>query len=597
MSLRFPLVLKPDAHSCYKLLQPKITHLEWEVEIDFPTKALRCVARLTFDSSGEVDLDTWHLDIDEVANAYGERHAHTIGLADKVLGSTLHAIVGDDRTLVITYTTSPNATGLHWLEPEQTAGGRHPFLYTQAQCIQARTFLPCQDTPGVRFPFTARVTLPVHLTCVMGAVLTDSVEVGDQRTVTFEQQIAVPSYLVALAAGALDVRKLSDRSSVFAEAPLIERAAREFEDVESYIKAGERLFGEYLWGEFNIVIMPLAFPFGGMENPGATFLSPSCVPGDGSQVDVVAHELAHHWTGNWVVNANWDHFWLNESWTSWAQFALTEAVEGKETSRLQAALVEVELRRDLERFEGQPWMTRLATEQHGVDPLEQFNRVPYMKGCFLLMRIQEVFGTRAFMAFVKAYIESFGGESIDSETFIEFLFEHFDPDRLVTEVSPWRWIYGTGMPDTTPAIESELLNSIVSYAKAGLPPDSDTAKTWNGAAWTYYLSQVPRDSASLCVQLGSEFGLDTTTNADVRCEWFLLGLSSGALVNWAGLKQFLAQNGRVKHLVPLYGGMVKANPHSALGVYAELKDRYHGMAVMMLDKVMPTTIPATAVVA
>lgn len=201
------------------------------------------------------------------------------------------------------------------------------------------------------------------------------------------------------------------------------------------------------------------------------------------------------------------------------------------------------------------------------------------------------------MDFVKAYIEAFGGQSIDSETFIEFLFQHFDPERLTTEVAPWRWIYGTGMPDTTPVIESELLDSIVSYAKAGIPPDDDTAKTWNGAAWTYYLSQVPRNSTRLCMQLGSEFFLNTTPNADVRCEWFLLALSSDAILNWEGLKQFLAQNGRVKHLVPLYSAMAKKNPDQALAIYRELKPRYHAMAVMMLDKVMPTAIPATAVVA
>lgn len=567
-------------------------HLKWHIKPNFDTQKLECVATLVFDKAGTVSLDS-QIPERGIKRIEGSDKDFRIGpiTEDKsVRGNCLRVEIREaDRigesayAITIIYETAPNATALQWLKPEQTLGGRKPFLYSQAQCLAARSMVPCQDTPGVRFTVDITVECPKDFMAIAGGILENSTATPDGTLMHFVQEIPIPAYLLGIAIGDMEVKELSPRSFLYAERELVDRAANEFEDVEKLITAGEKIFGPYIWGHFNIVLLPLAFPFGGMEIPGAVFLSSSVAAGDKSQVEVVAHELAHHWTGNHVINSNWDHFWLNEGWTVLATYLIMREVFGDEVALLQLALMEVDLVRDLDGVADQPWLTTLKTELHGMDPLEVFSRVPYMKGCHFLRRIMEVVGEPDFLEFIKIYLQEFGGKSITTEDFLDFLSDQFS--EKMGEIKPWRWCYEAGMPENTPTINSALLNSIIELAASDVIPSAATTDSWNGSAWTFYLSKAPRNPL---VWMSLTGVANFWENPDVLCEFYKLALESGVRKDLYldDLDNFLGRHGRTKYLKPLYLAYLKAYPERAMAAYQEHKNKYHSMAITLLEKVL-----------
>src|SRR5712691_1253237 len=330
-----------DPHSYFDTDQPRAKHVRLRWQVDFHTQQLTGDATLVFEkpSSGQVDLDSKGLTITSVQTPTGRRIPYALGDDKPILGRKLQLqLPVDTNEVTIAYHTSSDALALQWLDPAQTAGKRHPFLFSQCQAIHARTILPIQDTPRARVTYDAEVTVPEPLTAVMSAGPCGQRPAATGRTFAFAMPQPIPPYLLALAVGHLASRELGPRSRIWAEPETVDAAAYEFADVEAMIERAESLFGPYDWERYDMLVLPPSFPYGGMENPRLTFLTPTILAGDKSLVNVVAHELAHSWTGNLVTNANAEHFWLNEGFTVYAERRILEAIGGRETSELHAAL-------------------------------------------------------------------------------------------------------------------------------------------------------------------------------------------------------------------------------------------------------------------
>ncbi|MGC4122137.1 MAG: M1 family metallopeptidase [Myxococcales bacterium] len=569
-----------DPHSYADAAQPQVTRLGWKARVDFDAKVIEAEARLELESPGEgpLDLDTRDLTIHGVFAESGEKLAYELAAAEPVLGSRLRVnLPKGTRALRIAYRTSPQATALQWLTPAQTAGGKHPFLFSQCQSIHARSVVPLQDSPRVRVRYQAEVTVPVELKAVMAAGAVRRDEKGKLAVDVFEMPQAIPPYLFALAVGHLVSRDVGPRSRVWAEPEIVEKAKWEFEDVDKMILAAEKLFGPYDWDRFDILTMPPSFPYGGMENPRLTFLTPTLLAGDRSLVNVLAHELAHSWTGNLVTNANADHFWLNEGFTVWAERRIQEALEGKEVSGLHAALGRQSLEKAIADFKDHPEWTRLRTDFAGVDPDEAYSQVPYEKGYLFLRTIEEAVGRPAFDAFLRQYIEAFRFKSITTEDFTCFVQDKLP--GVLEKVNATEWIDGPGIPANAPKAVSTKLEALQAIgAKA---PADDLAKSWTPAEWSLYLEALPHPAPKvLCEELDRRFSLSKSGNYEVLVSWLGLAAISGYEAAIPKVEEVLGKVGRMKYLKPLYTALVKveATRPNARRCFERNADGYHPIA-------------------
>ena len=312
----------PNSYSRPDLV--KTTHVHLELEVDFGKKILagRVVLSLEkVDPQAEtVILDVRDLNVSKISDeSSGDTLEFTYG-SPTGFGEKLEVKLpkSGEKELKISveYSSSPGATALQWLSPAQTAGKTQPYVFSQCQAIHARSMLPCQDTPSVKTPYTATITAPAQLTALMSAIRDGEDQVkGDKKISKFIQKVPIQSYLIAIAVGAVESRKIGPRTHVWSEKEFVEKAAFDFSETESFIETAEELCGPYVWGNYDILVLPPSFAYGGMENPCMTFATPTLLTGDKSNADVIAHEIAHSWTGNLVTNFNFEHFWLNEGFT------------------------------------------------------------------------------------------------------------------------------------------------------------------------------------------------------------------------------------------------------------------------------------------
>jgi aminopeptidase N len=485
----------------------------------------------------------------------------------------------------IRYRTSPGASALQWLDPPQTSGGRHPFLFSQCQALHARSVVPLQDTPRVRIRYTAELEIPRGLRTVMAAAPLGRTERGETAIERHEMPQPIPPYLFAFAVGDLASRDLSPRSRVWAEPGMLERAAYEFGGVEDMITAAEALFGPYDWERFDVLAMPPSFPYGGMENPRLTFLTPTVIAGDRSLVSVLAHELAHSWTGNLVTNANAEHFWLNEGFTVYAERRILEALYGVEEAELHAALGRRILDEDVGRFAHTPELTRLRTRLTGVDPDEALSRIPYEKGYFFLRALEEAAGREAFSRWLRSYLTAFRFASITTDDFTAHL-ERELPGVLEQVEGP-RWIDRSGVPETAPRPRSTRLEAIEKLG--GALPDPEVARAWSPTEWQLYLESVPRPApAAMCEALGERFRLTESTNYEVLVSWLVLALSSGYHRVVPRAEEVLGAVGRMKFLRPLYLALAadeRTRP-IARRTFERFAGNYHPIARQIVEAVL-----------
>jgi aminopeptidase N len=576
-----------DPHSYNDDTQAETVALDWRARVDFATRTLVAEAtlRLRAASTGILDLDTRGLAIEGVFDGAGRELGYTLHPEEPILGARLEiALIAPAEAVRIRYRTSPEASALQWLEPAQTAGGAAPFLFSQCQAIHARSVVPLQDTPRLRITFTAELDVPGELVAVMAAADRGCVASADGRSVArFEMPQPIPPYLLAFAVGDLAMQDVSPRARVVAEPSVLAAAAREFDGVEAMITAAEALFGPYDWERFDMLVMPSSFPYGGMENPRLTFLTPTLIAGDRSNVNVVGHELAHAWTGNLVTNANAEHFWLNEGFTVYAERRIIAAVDGAEMAELHAALGRRELDGAIARFAAQPELTRLRTRLTGVDPDEAFSLVPYEKGYLFLRALDEAAGRPAFDAWLRSWLVAHRFGAVTTDDFLAS-FEAALPGVL-DRVGAARWLDGDGVPDGAPRVSSARLDAIEAAARGGLPVTEPATPV----EWQLYLEALPRPvSVDTCRALDERFALTRRTNHEILVTWLELALRSGFDDVVPRVEEVLGAVGRMKYLRPLYVALA-ANPATravAERVFAEVKARYHPIARQVIEGVL-----------
>ncbi|KAL4174881.1 hypothetical protein KRP22_006810 [Phytophthora ramorum] len=591
-------------------------HLHWTLVIDFERQQLRGLAEYTFAYMGTsktpvLVLDTHHLLVENVS-VDGRPVDFSLAEQHPTFGSALIVpILSLSTTVRVTYATSAASSGLQWLSPLLTAGKEHPFLFTQCQAIHARSVVPCPDSPAAKFTYSATVTVPQWCTVLMSAIAHGHVKNNDhERTKkwSFRQDVPVPSYLLAIAAGEMESVELSARSRVWAEPRVVTRAAHEFAQTEAFLKAAEEITGqEYVWKRYDLVCLPPSFPYGGMENPCLTFVTPTLLAGDRSLADVVAHEIAHSWTGNLVTNATWRDFWLNEGWTVWLERKIVAKIHNDpKTYDLKAALGMRGLVESIEAFGPSHPYTALVPESDGVDPDDVFSRVPYEKGFNFLHYLSTVVGTEQFDLFAQAYIQKFKFQTVTSDDFRTFFQKHFAAQpELLSQIDWDGWLYSTGMPLIINKFDTTLISQVrtlgdkmmttTDVKKWTKAVDPRMLRKWPAPLWILLLDTL------LLLQTGSHAQLSvghldaidafahrhlsTTHNSELRFRWFTLSLRSCDLRVLDRTIDFLKEQGRMKFVRPLFRDLC-----AALGVargaviFEECKSRYHPIAAKMIQR-------------
>ncbi|MBI2789686.1 MAG: M1 family metallopeptidase [Elusimicrobia bacterium] len=582
-----------DPHSYFDDAQPRTKSWRLRLRADFERKVLRGEATLLFAAAakGTLDLDTKGLTVERVVAEGGAPVPFELGPEEPILGRRLRLdLPAGTRSATVFYETSPASAGLQWLSPEQTEGKRLPFLFSQCQAIHARGVLPCQDSAVARVSYEAEVDLPEGLTAVMSAGPAGDAPAGTgRRAFKFSMPQPIPSYLFALAVGELEGRDLSHRCRVWAEPATIAAAAWEFADTESMIARAEALFGPYDWDRYDMLVLPPSFPYGGMENPRMTFLTPTLLAGDRSLVDVVAHELAHSWTGNLVSNATAEHFWLNEGFTVWAERRILKALRGEEAAALSWGIGQRELEEALERFRDKPELTRLRTHLTGVDPDDAFSVVPYEKGARFVVALERAAGEAEFDRFVKSYMKRFRFQSVTTEQFCAFVESTF-PGLLATVDAP-AWLDRPGLPANAPRFVSARLEELTALARSwktgpGLDP---AASKWRPDEILIFLQQLPRElGPEECARLDAALKLTGRGNFEILTAWLCLAAANGYEPAFEPARRMLTRVGRMKYVRPLYQALGKTAAGRAVAreVFSQAAPTYHALTRRAAESVM-----------
>ncbi len=534
-----------DPHSFSNPHQILVQQIELDLTVDFEHRQIQGIAILDVQRregcppDAPLVLDTRGLTIEEVSQRRlipfrPERFKptrYTLGPADPILGSKLTIDIEPRSMQVwIRYRTSPEATGLGWLEPARTAGKVKPFLYTQSQAIHARSWIPLQDSPGVRVTYTAWIHVPPGLTAVMAAEPRKNPNDAKKGLFQYRMPQAIPPYLIALAVGDLTFQSVGLRTGIWAEPSVIKSAASEFADVEAMIAACEKDFGPYRWGRYDIVVMPPGFPFGGMENPRLTFATPTIIAGDRSLVSLIAHELAHSWSGNLVTNTTWSDFWLNEGFTTYIERRIIESLFGRDRAEMEAVLGLAELREELSRLPQKDQV--LHVDLTGRDPDEGMTRVPYEKGALLMRSIEQAFGRERFDAFLRDYFDSHRFQSVTTKQFESFLRDRLlgnDPESSKT-IDLTAWLERPGLPKPLAEPQSSRLDAIdhsATWWRDGSISTDRLGAGWSTQEWLRFLERLPKSlSLERMTELDRAFKLTDRGNAEIAERWLLLAIRS-----------------------------------------------------------------------
>jgi leukotriene A-4 hydrolase/aminopeptidase len=585
---------RPDPHSYYDAAQPKARRLRLKLRVDFASRRLIGEVALEFGGgmSGPLDLDTKGLEILSVQVPGHGPIPWELGEEDAILGQRLRLEVpGLSQEVVIAYHTSPEAMALQWLGPEQTEGKVAPYLFSQCQQIHARTMVPCQDTPLVRVAYKAEVNVPEGLTAVMSAGPAGDEALDHGRHLfRFAMPQPIPSYLLALAVGRLEARDLSPRARVWAEPETVAAAAWEFAGVEEMILKAEGLFGPYPWDRYDMLVLPPSFPYGGMENPRMTFLTPTLLAGDRSLVDVVAHELAHSWTGNLVTNASMEHFWLNEGFTVWAERRILRLLHGEDAAALGWAMGQKALEDSLEQFKQAPHLTVLRMHLEGIDPDDAFSSIPYEKGARLVAALEREVGEERFLRFLRDYMDAFRFTSITTEQFCSFA-ETKLPGALEA-VQAWAYLDQPGMPETAPEFKSGQLDALTALAEswaAGGRPSAQQIAAWKPTELLVFIQKLPRNlSIADCAWLDEHCRLMGRGNYEILVEWLTLAATADYEPAFPRIREVLLRVGRMKYLRPLYGALGQHPRTRALAreIFAAASPGYHGLSRRVVQAVL-----------
>lgn len=581
-----------DNHSFSRPQEAVTTHLSWTARVDFDTRQISATAQYqiaTADDAQRILLDCRGLDIASVM-VDGVESSFELGPEQPFLGQPLSIPVnGQSQTVSVTYTTAPDAAAFLWVE------GEAPFLFTQSQAILARTWVPCQDSPGIRFTYDADVQVPANLMALMSAV--NPTEKSSDGHYSFVMDQPIPAYLLALAVGDVAFQSVGDHTGVYATPDLIDAAAYEFAEMEDMLVAAEGLYGKYAWERYDLLVLPAAFPFGGMENPRLTFATPTIIAGDRSLVALVAHELAHSWSGNLVTNATWDDFWLNEGFTVYFEQRIMEEVYGRDISEMLTTLSYQGLVDEVDgMMEVNPSDTHLRLHLKDRDPDDGMTAIAYDKGYFFLRLLEETVGRSAFDAFLKEYFTGHAFQVMDTDSFLAYLDDNLlTTEKLRETVRVKDWVDGAGLPDNCPEVSSPRIDKVDQTLQAWINGSVATAALpWND--WLYqeryrFLSNLPDGTeAARMGELDATWDINSTGNNEVLFAWLEQCIRSGHAPAYPRLERFLVEVGRRKFLTPLYLAMVETDQKDmALRIYGLARGHYHSVSTGTMDELLGWT--------
>ena len=575
-----------------------VKDLALELNVDFDQKQIGGTATYALEwkdkDARQLVLDTRELTVEKVEALAADGAAAPLQFelapADKVFGSRLSIEAPQQPASVrITYHTAPTASGLQWLEPSMTEGKKLPFMFSQSQAIHARSWVPLQDTPSVRFTYEAHVTSRPDVMVLMSA--DNDPKAARDGDYSFKMPQPIPSYLLAIAAGDLVFEPISQRSGVWAEPAMVNKAAKEFEDTEKMIGAAEKLYGDYRWGRYDMLVLPPSFPFGGMENPRLTFATPTVIVGDKSLVSLVAHELAHSWSGNLVTNASWKDIWLNEGFTTYVQARITEALYGQEAAEMEREIDQTDLLAEVKEMSPADQALALPplTER---DPDEALSNVAYVKGAWFLQFLEQRFGRDVFDPFLRGWFDDHAFQSANTDQFVDYLKQNLLPKNptAVTDAELHAWLDEPGIPAFAPKARSRGF-AVVDTARIaflgsdGLPSNQVTGQ-WSTQEWVRFIDGLGKTvPVEKLAQLDKAYHFTGTANGEIAMRWYPLAIRSGYGEAQAAAGEFIQRVGRRKLILPIYAELLKTPEGLAFAkdVFAKAWPGYHPITTASVE--------------
>ena len=603
-----PILTTEEAFDEFTFARPqeaRVTHVALDLALDFAAKTIAGTAALDIlaaPEASEIVLDSNGLQVASVTDGDGAPLTFAMGEAVEGKGEPLTIQIGTGEAkaakLIITYTSAPDAEALQWLDPAQTAGGQHPYVFSQGQSINNRSWIPTQDSPGIRQTWEARITAPAPLDVVMSGIIRgEAQELEDgQRAFEFTMENPVAPYLIAIAAGNIDFAELGPRSGVWAEPETLDAAKAELTDTEAMIDAAEGLYGNYRWGRYDMIVLPPSFPYGGMENPVMTFLTPTFIAGDRSLTGLVAHELAHSWSGNLVTYASWRDGWLNEGVTSYIENRISEVVFGETRAAQERALSFGEVEQALADVGADNPGTMLRTPV-GTDPMGIESGIMYDKGALFLHTLEQVIGREKFDPWLRSWFDGHAFQPATSEMFLADLRENLIKGDTELEASLLldEWVYAAGLPANAarpdPAAFAAVDAAASAYA-ADKTLDAAAWGTWSTAEQMRFLRTLPDAlSGTELASLDRTLGLSRTGNNELRFLWLEAALRNRYEPAVPQAEEFLGRVGRNKFVAPLFEVLMGEGEWGrahARRIYAETRGGYHSFTRGNVDELVGT---------
>ncbi|OMQ11012.1 hydrolase/aminopeptidase [[Flexibacter] sp. ATCC 35103] len=585
-----------DEHSYAKPELAVVKHLDLDIKVDFDTQTISGKASWLIDNASkgnEIIFDENTLNITKVTLGDDEKETKfELGKDVEFHGKPLHITIEPNTTKVnIYYSTTKDAVALQWLTPEQTADKKKPFVFSQGESVWSRTWIPCQDSPGIRFTYNAKVTVPKDLLAVMSAV--NPQKKNDTGVYTFKQDKAIPSYLMAIAVGDIEFQSIDNRTGVYAEPSMLKKSAWEFSELGKMVVAAEKLYGPYRWGRYDVLVLPPSFPYGGMENPNLTFLTPGVIAGDRSLTSLLAHELGHSWSGNLVTNATWDDIWLNEGFTTYVEHRIGEAIFGEKEFEMQNVITRKELVDNVAEYGDTSPDTRLKVSLTGRNPDDGISMIPYVKGYAFLRVIENAVGREKFDVFIKNYFDAHAFKSITTEDFLKYYNENLikGDKALADKIKAEDWIYKPGIPSNITPVSSADFDAIDKIQKswretgvAGL-----SKKITTTAEKQHFIDHLPADiTAKEMEAIDKEFNFTKGGNFIIKRQWFVQAISHQYKAANPAIEQFLIGSSRTGSVMMLYKEMAKTPEGKAWAnkIFDKAKSGYHATTVQAVEGVL-----------
>lgn len=585
-----------DVHSAAQPNSAVVKHLDLNIAVSFDKKEISGTASYQFEANKgakEIILDAKDLIIEKVSlNKQKTPTTFRLEKVDAVHGQALHISLegNQDNTLSIQYKTTASSEALQWLSPQQTADKKEPFLFTQGQAILTRTWIPIQDSPQVRITYTAQVQVPNQMMAVMSAE--NPKAKNDTGTYVLKMKQAIPAYLIALAVGDIEYKPISARTGIYAEKSMLDKAHTEFSEMENMVQAAEQLYGKYAWDQFDVIVLPPSFPFGGMENPRLTFATPTVIAGDKSLTTLIAHELAHSWSGNLVTNATWDDFWLNEGFTVYFEMRIMESLYGKEYADMLASIGRQDLEEELENLHEHPKDTHLKLNLEGRNPDDGMNSIAYDKGYLFLRTLETKIGREKMDTFLQGYFTKNAFTSMSTTKFISYLEALLQETQVSFDYK--KWIYGPGIPDGAIRVVSDKFaqvdEAMQQWLDGKVAAKALCAKEWNVQQKVHFVRSIP-EKVTLAQMQNLDKACDFTNsgNSFIAMEWYRQAILHHYHDNGVDQKieGFLEEVGRRWYVTTLFKAFVKAErKEEAKKIYKKTRGNYHSVTANTVDEIL-----------